>query len=67
MGGMHLVGASEERLKKTVEAFRHFDVKRIGPAHCTGDQAVARFKEAFPDRFFTCPAGSQFEFALAEN
>jgi len=67
MGGTHLVGASEERLEKTLEAFRQFDVTRIGPAHCTGHEAVARFKEAFPDQFFACHAGSQLEFTLAEN
>jgi 7,8-dihydropterin-6-yl-methyl-4-(beta-D-ribofuranosyl)aminobenzene 5'-phosphate synthase len=67
MGGTHLVGASEERIRKTLDAFRQFDVTRIGPAHCTGNQAVARFEEAFPDRFFGCHAGTHFEFTLSED
>jgi 7,8-dihydropterin-6-yl-methyl-4-(beta-D-ribofuranosyl)aminobenzene 5'-phosphate synthase len=64
MGGMHLVGASDERIAKTMDAFRAFDVGRIGPAHCTGERAVARFHREFPERVFACPAGSRFEFPL---
>jgi 7,8-dihydropterin-6-yl-methyl-4-(beta-D-ribofuranosyl)aminobenzene 5'-phosphate synthase len=64
LGGMHLIGASHERIDETTEAFEELDVKRIGPAHCTGAEAVARFKKAFPDRVFPCPAGSRYEFAI---
>jgi 7,8-dihydropterin-6-yl-methyl-4-(beta-D-ribofuranosyl)aminobenzene 5'-phosphate synthase len=62
MGGMHLVGASDERIGRTIEAFRAFGVRRIGPAHCTGSEAGARFRQAFPASFFSCHAGCRLEF-----
>jgi 7,8-dihydropterin-6-yl-methyl-4-(beta-D-ribofuranosyl)aminobenzene 5'-phosphate synthase len=59
-GGLHLVGASDERIARTVEALTRFDVRRIGPAHCTGRQATARLWEAFPDRCVECRTGARF-------
>jgi len=62
MGGMHLIAASDERIAKTIEAFKELDVKRAGPVHCTGEKAVARFRKAFPKEFFPCPAGTRLPF-----
>ena len=59
LGGFHLVQASDERLARTVEALHRYDVRRIGPAHCTGLAACAQILVAFPDRFVTLAAGKQ--------
>ncbi len=61
-GGMHLVRADARRMDLTIEAFRHLDIKRIAPSHCTGMPAVARFWREFPDRCFACPAGTRMQF-----
>lgn len=61
-GGMHLLEASEERIKLTVEAFDRYDVQIIGPCHCTGLKAIAYFRSRFPDRFVDCSTGSRFAF-----
>lgn len=61
-GGMHLYSASDERIERTIDAFRRYDVRRIGPAHCTGTKAVAKFWEALPDRCFECSAGTVIDF-----
>ena len=42
VGGFHLVNASEERLTRTVAAFKEMEVDRILPGHCTGHVAVCR-------------------------
>jgi len=62
IGGMHLVGASEERLGRTIEAFRALDVGRIAPAHCTGMPATVALWNAFAKRCVLCHVGTQFEF-----
>ncbi len=62
MGGMHLGNATDERITKTVEALRGFKVARIGPCHCTGQEAVRKISRAFPDGFFECSTGVQLEF-----
>ncbi len=61
LGGTHLVGASEDRLVRIIEALRHLDVKRFGPAHCTGAEAMARLWQALPGCCFACPAGTQLQ------
>lgn len=55
LGGLHLRTASAERMEKTLEAFRRWDVRQLAPAHCTGMSAMAQLWTAFPDR---CTAGS---------
>ena len=62
MGGMHLGNATDERITKTIEALRGFKVARIGPCHCTGQEAVRKISRAFPDGFFECSTGVQIEF-----
>ncbi len=57
-GGMHLEKANPRRLQATLKAFRKYRVKKIGPAHCAGIEAVAAFWQAFPGQCFLCPAGS---------
>lgn len=59
MGGMHLFNASTERIERTINAFRQYDVQKIGPAHCTGVNAIARFWNVFPNRSFVCSVGVQ--------
>ncbi len=62
LGGMHLVAASPERVKRTIEALRYFDVQYVGPAHCTGAEATAALWHALPGRCVACHAGARFEF-----
>ncbi len=62
LGGIHLNSASSERITCTINAFGSYKVQQIGLNHCTGDNAVARFKEVFEDKCFSCSAGAQLEF-----
>jgi 7,8-dihydropterin-6-yl-methyl-4-(beta-D-ribofuranosyl)aminobenzene 5'-phosphate synthase len=63
LGGMHLEGASKDRIEKTYEALRRYKVKMIAPAHCTGMEATVYFCRKYKRGRFTCPVGSQFTFA----
>lgn len=65
IGGMHLVGASPQRLKRTIDQLRELKIDRVGPAHCTGRAATAALWDALPDRCVPCHVGSQFEFNLS--
>lgn len=64
MGGMHLGGASAERIAQTEEAFRQLDVQCLAPCHCTGASATAALWNAFPGRCVPCCVGTQWEFTL---
>ncbi|MFC1676193.1 iron-sulfur cluster assembly scaffold protein [Planctomycetota bacterium] len=61
IGGMHLINASSQRIERTIEAFKQYDVKKIGLAHCTGNNAVEKFKDVFPSRCFMCSVSTRIE------
>ena len=62
IGGMHLINAGTERIEKTITALREYNLKRIGPAHCTGRNAVEKIKGAFPKQYFDCSTGTRIKF-----
>jgi len=62
MGGMHLLSASHKRMDNTIEYLTRINPDLLGPAHCTGRAATAELWEAFPQKCFSCPAGTTMEF-----
>ena len=64
MGGMHLINASPERMDRTIEALRRFDVDLLGPAHCTGMAAITQLWTAFAGKCFPCTVGTSMEFEV---
>ena len=63
LGGFHLLEASAERVKRTVEAIQGWHPRRIAPAHCTGMAALVALWSAFPGRCFSFPVGASIGFA----
>ena len=61
IGGMHLLGASPERLNSTVDEVRRLNVQRLLPCHCTGFAATARLWNELPGRCAACPVGTAVE------
>jgi 7,8-dihydropterin-6-yl-methyl-4-(beta-D-ribofuranosyl)aminobenzene 5'-phosphate synthase len=59
IGGMHLLNASDERMSRTIDAFKKYKVQKISPAHCTGSKAVEKIRAAFPNQAHSCYTGSQ--------
>jgi len=59
IGGMHLLNASRKRINYTIDAFRQYNIQRMGPAHCTGSKAAEKFKSAFPDQCSICSVGTK--------
>ena len=45
IGGLHLVNAGRERLKRTVEELNKLNIEELVPCHCTGDEAAAYLSE----------------------
>jgi len=41
VGGLHMIGASEERLRYTIDGLRGYSPGFIAPLHCTGAQETA--------------------------
>jgi len=60
IGGLHLGRASRERLERTADAVERYGVQVLGPAHCTGSEAVRFFACRFPNACVGCGAGTWF-------
>jgi len=57
VGGFHLVSATEERIRKTVEDLKEMGVKYIYTGHCTGLRAECEFMRKFGKDFYKLHAG----------
>lgn len=51
IGGLHLIEASESRIKKTAQALKEFNPDWIYAGHCTGFRAQVELYNTFKDRF----------------
>lgn len=58
IGGTHLVEADDERVDKTIEAFKKFGIEKIAVSHCTGEQAIEKLKNNFNDGFIFNTTGN---------
>jgi len=57
LGGCHLMDATAERVRLTIEALKELGVQRLGVSHCTGLSAACAMQQAFGERFFFNNAG----------
>ncbi|MBN2018669.1 MAG: MBL fold metallo-hydrolase [Sedimentisphaerales bacterium] len=62
IGGTHLLNASLERIERTIKAIKRYNMQQVCPAHCTGSEAVAEFRNAFAEQCAECAVGKRFEF-----
>jgi 7,8-dihydropterin-6-yl-methyl-4-(beta-D-ribofuranosyl)aminobenzene 5'-phosphate synthase len=63
IGGMHLLSASPDRMDRTLQALRNWNIKKLYPAHCTGMAAVTKLWNAFPQGCAMCPVGTSLVFS----
>ena len=62
IGGLHLVEASAERIKKTASALEEFKPSLVAAGHCTGLRAQCTFLGIFGERFAAMGSGTVFTF-----
>jgi len=61
MGGFHLGGTSQRRIKAIIADFRQLGVQRVAPCHCTGDRAIRVFAEEYGPDFIKAGVGMILE------
>ena len=61
LGGFHLGSASSTQVSGIIKEFNRIGVKYIAPCHCTGDQAIGQFRNAFGDDFIQVGVGKVIE------
>ena len=64
MGGLHLVGASQERINFTINELKKWDPEVIIPLHCSGREAMCALKSYFPKRTKLFSCGDSFSLPI---
>lgn len=57
--GMHLSGASDDRIRNTAEALRESGIERLFPVHCTGIEAIGLMKQCLGRRCTVVETGKR--------
>jgi 7,8-dihydropterin-6-yl-methyl-4-(beta-D-ribofuranosyl)aminobenzene 5'-phosphate synthase len=63
LGGLHLLNASPERMKRTLAALEQRDIRQFVPAHCTGWPATLALWNRFGEHCSSGGVGSRYAFA----
>jgi 7,8-dihydropterin-6-yl-methyl-4-(beta-D-ribofuranosyl)aminobenzene 5'-phosphate synthase len=58
LGGFHLMQTPADDVKRMVAEFKALGVEWAGPTHCTGDEAIRLFREAYGDHFIPGGVGT---------
>jgi 7,8-dihydropterin-6-yl-methyl-4-(beta-D-ribofuranosyl)aminobenzene 5'-phosphate synthase len=61
MGGFHLGGKSDAEIRGIIRRLRELGVKKVAPSHCTGENALRRFREEWGDDFVDGGLGAVIE------
>jgi len=62
LGGFPLMQTGDAEVGRIIARFKELGVARVGASHCTGDKAIAMFRDAYKDRFIELGAGRVVRF-----
>lgn len=51
IGGTHLIGASQDRIMRTIHACEHMDLQLVALSHCTGVEGMLKMKDTYKELF----------------
>ena len=60
MGGFHLLNKNDSEIDRIIHALKEMGVQKVSPSHCTGEEAMLRFKKAWGEDFIPGGCGAQF-------
>ncbi len=59
LGGFHLTGFENEEIKEIIRSFKEQGVKKVGPSHCSGNDARNLFQKAFGKDYIPMGVGKK--------
>jgi 7,8-dihydropterin-6-yl-methyl-4-(beta-D-ribofuranosyl)aminobenzene 5'-phosphate synthase len=62
LGGFHLLQDTDAQVTEKIASLQRLGVASIAATHCTGDRAIALFREAYGKEFRAAGAGQTFSF-----
>ena len=64
LGGFHLLRMREVEVGRVIAALRDLGVSKVGPSHCTGDEAIDAFRDAWKGDFVESGCGAEIVLPL---
>jgi len=61
VGGIHLMDANADRIDRTIDQLKSFEINKFALCHCTGTQAMMRLYDAFGNKLLFNYVGTQIE------
>ena len=61
MGGFHLGGRTDTEIRAIIQRMKALGVRKVAPSHCTGDNAIRLFRDAWQDNFIEGGLGAVIE------
>ena len=58
LGGFHLGGLNQAKVREIIANFRRLGVQKVAPCHCTGDKAIGLFRDAYRGDFIRNGVGT---------
>lgn len=65
LGGFHLGSATAEDVQAIISRFRTMGIRKAGPTHCSGPDAMASFQDAYGEDFLQMGVGRVLRFPLS--
>jgi len=56
-GGFHLLNHSPNEIDEIIRQFKELKIQKVGPTHCTGDNAINLFRKAYEKNFIKIGTG----------
>jgi 7,8-dihydropterin-6-yl-methyl-4-(beta-D-ribofuranosyl)aminobenzene 5'-phosphate synthase len=63
MGGFHLSGSSRAKIAEIIARLKALGVRNVAPSHCTGENAIRMFRDAWEDNFIDGGLGTVIDIA----
>jgi len=62
LGGLHLQGAAQDVVSRTIGELKALGPQVVMPCHCTGFEATRRFVQEMPGQFLLGAVGTTLKF-----
>jgi 7,8-dihydropterin-6-yl-methyl-4-(beta-D-ribofuranosyl)aminobenzene 5'-phosphate synthase len=61
LGGFHLAGFEDKAIKEIIHKLQDSGIKKVGPSHCSGDEARNLFYKEYNDNFLDIGVGKKIK------
>jgi len=61
LGGFHLAGFPDKEIKQIIREFRDSGIRKVGPSHCSGDEARKLFHEEYQEDYIEIGVGKKIK------